>query len=122
MDSKLRGIGLFLKLDRTEIAEIRMTALPIIKPFDIFKYILFGFVTGFVLAVMNKLYLEGVEKTLSHRIISTVGFSAHTASDSMSFQQSLKVLTGILNSPVGMMNQSRFHAAVLYRHSQSSHD
>jgi len=48
---------LFFILIRAEIAEIRMAALPIVKPFNIFKNSRLGFLTGNVSFSVNQLYL-----------------------------------------------------------------
>ena len=57
MDSWLRGIYLFLELDRAEVAEVRVATLSIIKPFDIFIDSRLAFLASIVSFPVYQLHL-----------------------------------------------------------------
>jgi hypothetical protein len=62
-----------------------------------------------------------VEKTFCYGIIPAISFSAHTVLDSVGFQKGLKLIAGVLDSPVRVMNQFPLQGTTLNRHISSFH-
>jgi len=62
----------FLEVFWTEITEIGMAALPIVKPFNIFKNSRLGFLTSIVSFSVNQLHLYCMEEALRYSVIPAI--------------------------------------------------
>jgi hypothetical protein len=65
-------------------------------------------------ALINQFELEGGKKTLRHRIIPAVAFTAHAAQHTVRRQQLLN-LTGVLAAAVRVMQQALRRSAENFR-------
>ena len=90
----------------TQITESRMSPLTIVEQFKVFEDFAACLGSGTPVALINQFELEGGEKTLRHRIIPAVAFTAHAAQHAVRRQQLLILVTGILAAAVGLMQQA----------------
>ena len=56
--------------------------------------------------MVKQLGFQAVEKTLHHRIVSAIPFTAHTLHDAMLREQQPMTIAGILTAAIGMPNQA----------------
>jgi len=54
-----------------------MQFLPVIKDFNVFKYIPLGLSSGFIFILINQFYFQGTVETFHHRVVPAVAFATH---------------------------------------------
>ena len=81
-----------------------MPPLPVIVRLDIFEDIGFCLFPRRVAGSVNLLDLQRVEKAFHYGVVIAVSFAAHTAQETMAFQQALLVIGGVLAASIGMDN------------------
>jgi hypothetical protein len=62
---------------------------------NVFEYVLFGLLSGLVLAMIYEFLFEGCKETFHNGVIITVSLSAHRAINSVIPKQLLVVITGV---------------------------
>jgi len=107
-----------LKLDWTQVAQCRMSSMPIVETLNVSEDVTFGLVRRIVFATMNQLGLNGTEETFHGGVIVGISLATHTRLDAMVGQQRLVFIAGILAATVRMMQQpgTRRRSAGLERH------
>ena len=84
-DTSLSTLQIF-ELYRAEVADGRMSAFWVVKPFNVIEDIDAQFVAGTIPPPAKALCFQGGEETLHCGIIPAIATAAHTASDAMRFQ------------------------------------
>src|SRR5690242_16979273 len=97
----------------TQVAEGRMSPLPIVEQLDVFEDFAAGLGSGTPAALINQFELEGGEKTLRHRIIPAVAFTAHATQHAVRRQQLLILVAGVLAAAIRVMQQALRRLAVV---------
>ena len=69
-------------------------------------------------AAIHQLTLQGLEKALYHGIVPTIPLFAHAAQYLVVLQSTLKQVTGVLASPVAMVNEASRRIPPAHRHVQ----
>src|SRR5438552_19175457 len=82
-----------------------MSALPIVEQLDIFEDFATGLGSAPPVAPISQFELARGEKTLRHRVIPAIAFTAHAAQQAMRRQQLLILITEILAAAVRVMQQ-----------------
>ena len=63
----------------THIIQIEMKSLRVIKPGDVFQYVLLCFIASLVVLPLHLFLLQAAKEALSDRVIPTIALAAHTA-------------------------------------------
>ena len=104
MDSELRHFStILLRLHRGEITQRRMPPMGIIKPDDIFKYILLGLRFGAVILKVHPCALEGAEEALNRCVVIAIAGLTHADFKVVILQELADLVTGVLAAAVGVM-------------------
>lgn len=90
----------------------------VVQEFDVFEQAEAGFLSGFVLFVMNQFLLQGGEEGFHCRIVPLVFFAAHRTRDAVLGEQSLVVLAGVLHSAVRVGHEVGTGTLSMDRHRQ----
>ena len=78
----------------------------IVEAFDVGKDIAFGVIPCCILPVMDELGFERVEEALHWGIVVAVGLAAHRSLEAGGPDRLTIILGGILNTPIGMVDQA----------------
>lgn len=108
---------LVLKGSGTEVAQLRVQPLPIIKHFHVLKQLSSRFLLRFVDNI-HALYLQGGKPTLSRRIVVAVPRGAHARQDLPGSQHPLIVTTGILAAAIRVVDEPRTGSTATRCHTQ----
>ena len=93
-----------------------MPPLAIVEQFDVFEDFASCLGSGVPVALITQFEFEGGEKTLGHRVIPAISFTAHAAQQTMRRQQLLILVAGVLAPAVPVMQQALWRLAILQRH------
>ncbi len=88
-----------------------MKSLRVIEHDDVFQYVLLCFMASLVVLPLHLLLLQAAKEALNDRIIPTIALAAHAAFKSVSLEQPPEGFTGILRTPVRMMDQTGLRPA-----------
>jgi hypothetical protein len=114
-------VELSFKVHRGFVTEGAVEPLPVVKDFDPFKdRRARGSARGEVSA-MDQVAFEAAPKTFHGGVVVTVAAAAHAGNDSGREPSLPIVLTGVLDAPIGVMEQPRRWPAVGQRHVQGGH-
>jgi hypothetical protein len=108
---------LLLKGSRTEVAQLRVQPLPIIKHFHVLKQLSCRFLLRIVDNI-DALYLQCGKPTLSRRIVVAVSRGAHARQDLPGSQHPLIVTTGILAAAIRVVDEPRTGSTATRCHTQ----
>ena len=100
MERFLSQIESLLKSLRGEVAEGRMTPLPIVVEFDEFENGAASLGSGLEADMMDQLGFERAEETLHGGIVETIAFTTHAGLDFVFGQKGLIFGAGILAATV----------------------
>jgi hypothetical protein len=84
-----------------------MSSLSVVKDLDVFEDALFGMPPSFIPFKVNMLGLECMKKRFRDRIIIAISTPAHAGTYTVSTEQALKLLTGVLASTIRVQNHPR---------------
>ena len=104
------------------VAEGRMRPFSVVKDLNVFKGRSIDRSVCSVAKAMDPLVFEAVEPALRRRVIPAVPFPAHRASHAVFLELALKGMTGVLASPVGVVQQPRRWFLAEPGHGQRGHD
>src|SRR5919108_2409127 len=99
MMSKFEFIG-------RQVAEGRMPPPAIVEQFDVFEDFASCLGSSLPMALIAQFEFECGEKTLGHRVIPAIAFTAHAAQQTMRSQQLLILVAGVLAAAVRVMHQA----------------
>ena len=111
-----------LKIERTEIAEFRMSPRWIVKAFNEIEDVRPRVVARAIMVAMDTLGFECGEEAFGHGVIPHITGATHTARHADFAQQSLKRLTRVLRSSVRVKHQGRRASASPHRHHERVRD
>ena len=89
------------------VAEGRVLPFSVVKDLNVFKGRSFDLGVCGVANAMDSLVFEAVEPALRRRVIPAVPLPAHLAGHAVFLELVLKCMTGVLASPVGVVQQPR---------------
>src|SRR5659263_31295 len=92
----------------------------IIKPFDVTEYICACLRTGLIFLVMYPFVFQCTPEALNHRIVIAITSSAHADLNLIGSQNIADLMTSVLNTSIGVMEQSITWLTLIQGHSQSS--
>ena len=99
-----------------------MEASAVVKHFNKLKDSLTSFGSGFEVAAVDQLVLEGAPEGFHGGIIVAVTFAAHGSDGLGVLEGAAIVLTGVLNAPVGMKHQACGRLALTPGHAPGGQD
>ena len=106
---------LFLKLQRTEIAQTWMPPNSIVITFDVAEDFWPCLFDRFKDAAFDQFRLKARKETLRLRVVITIPLTAHTLSKAVNIKQPTIFCGSILTASVGMNNRSAFYQTALPR-------
>jgi hypothetical protein len=104
------------KFLRADVTQITMSALSIVKAFDVFEHRSSRFISRSESNPVHAFPIEQPKETLHNRIIVAVSTGTHAALNPMAIELVSKVITRILGAPIRMMDQIYLRIAVTQSH------
>ena len=99
-----------------------MTALSIVKRFDVIEYTQARLFSSFIIFMMHKFVLQCTEEALSYSVIPAIALATHAAFTAVSFKLFSKCVTGVLTTAVRVHQFGRLPLLAKDSHSESIHD
>ena len=81
------------ELDGTEVPEVTMSALAIVKALDIVEYVSSGLISSAIVTAIDPLALQQGKEALYGSIVIAVAAGTHAALDTVLLEQCLIVIT-----------------------------
>ena len=104
-----------LKGDWAEVADGRVETATVVERLDVLEQFGAGRRAIGENAV-GALNFEGGKPAFGHSIVETVAFTAHTGTNPVGFEQSLKVVGGVLRTAVRVMDETGWRPTLLESH------
>jgi hypothetical protein len=95
-----------VELFRTQVANSRMTTLPIIEDLRVFENIGSGLSPHTIGLTVDSLSFECGEETFGHRVVVTISRPTHATGDPVVLQQVLEIMAGILTAAIRVVQET----------------
>ena len=101
---------------RADVTQITMSALSIVKTFDVFEHCSPRFISRSESNPVHGFPFEQPKETLNDRIIVAVSTGTHAAFNPMAIELVSEAITRILGAPIRMMDQICLRSAMTQDH------